>query len=184
MYTFCGSLNLWPHFSGLWPSPDVATSSYFKMGFIPALLLLSVCLFILSVSSSLWSKYHLSLMTPWCFISSFSLLGPFTYFKQLMLCMHEVCAYQFEDTCLRVLPLWRRVIIRIWTCSENSECSRRELHTEDQSSFLFLSTPLRPFPSITLCVFINPPSPSASLFSLCPKMETWILVLMSLFLLI
>lgn len=39
-----------------------------------------------------------------------------------------------------------------------SECSRREreLHTEDQPSFLFLTTPLMSFPSITLRIFINP----------------------------
>lgn len=81
-----------------------------------------------------------------------------------------------------VLLLWQGAIIRIWTCSENSECSgrerERELHTEDQSSFLFLTTPLMSFPSIPLRIFINPSSPLLSLLSLCssvtlfsPKME-------------
>lgn len=54
-----------------------------------------------------------------------------------------------------------------------SAAGERELHTEDQPSFLFLSTPLMSFPSITLCIFINP----TSLF--CPLSLLWVLLFFS-----
>lgn len=91
--------------------------------------------------------------------------------KSQLLCGAVRCARTCVDP--RVWVCFKRVLIGIWTRSENSECGRRELHTEDQSSFLFLTTPL------TSSSFNNSPYLHQSPFSFCfhfflayPEMET------------
>lgn len=135
----------------------------------------SVCL-----SSSLWSEYCVSLLKPlpsapmWplmslhpfpsCLLVLFTWLCGCTFKiinpnRSQLLCGAVRCARTRVDP--RVWVCFRRVLIGIWTRSENSECSRRELHTEDQSSFLFLTTPL------TSSSFNNSPYLHQSPFSFC-----------------
>lgn len=66
---------------------------------------------------------------------------------------------------------FKSALIGIWTCSENSECSRSELHTEDQSSFLFLTSPLTS--SFNNSPYLHQSHFCFSSFSLLyPEMET------------
>lgn len=129
-------------------------------------------LWFLSLIISPWREYHISLLSlrlmylcdlKCYFITVLSFLFWMNEGRLHIICYHMVCV------CVCVLP--GSELSGFWTCSEN--CSRTELHTEDQSSFLFLTTPLMSFLSITpLCVFINPSSlslcfPAHLFFSHC-----------------
>lgn len=77
-----------------------------------------------------------------------------------------------EYACSCELPLFDKELLSEFghALKTLSAAGERELHTEDQSSFLFLTTPLTSFPSVALCVFINPSTivpPLLLIFAVC-----------------